>query len=186
MMAKEQTWNKHLQRIAKQNDTGNHNLTIFADTSNPTKLKTTEERIKALAEENEVIILLTNQLNGITLVHSPTILGGTRSRPENKIVALQGLSNDAGAILIDHISATKAIQVTILKGEDILKYTTVTDLENLTATGSRIITNFDCTPCLFPALYETEIILKTGTNNRLELILALVHRAKAFDETKKR
>jgi hypothetical protein len=125
-----------------------------------------------LAEENDIII-------------SPTNLGGTRSRPENKIVALQGLSNDAGAILIDHISATKAIQVTVPKGEDILKCTTIADLENLTATGSRTITNFDCTPCLFPAPYETEIILKTGTNDCFELILALVHGAKTFDEANK-
>jgi hypothetical protein len=35
-------------------------VTIFADASNPTKLKTTEERIKTLAEENDVVILLTN------------------------------------------------------------------------------------------------------------------------------
>ena len=83
-MTKEQTWNKHPQQIAEQNDTGNRNLTIFADTSNPTKLKTTEERIKALTEENDVIILLTNQLKGITLIHSPTNLGGTRSCPETK------------------------------------------------------------------------------------------------------
>jgi hypothetical protein len=78
-----------------------------------------------LAEENDVIILLTNQLNEITLVHSPTNLGRTHSCPENKIVALQGLSNDAGAILIDLILATKATQVTVRKGEDILKYTMV-------------------------------------------------------------
>jgi hypothetical protein len=114
-------------------------------------LKTTKERIKAFAEENDVIILLTNQLKGITLVHSPTNLRGTRSHSENKIAALHGLSNDTGAILIDHISATKAIQVTVPTGEDILKCTTVADLENSTATGSRTLTNFDCTPCLFPA-----------------------------------
>jgi hypothetical protein len=36
-----------------------------------------------------------------------------------------------------------------------------------------------------PSPLRDEIILKTGTNNRLELILPLVHRAKAFDETKK-
>ena len=148
-------------------------------------MKTTEERIKALAEENDVIILLTNQLKGISLIHSPTNLGGTRSRPENKIVALQCLSNDTGAILIDRISATKAIQVTVPKGEDILKCTTVADLENLTAPGSRTITNLDCTPCLFPAPYETDIILQSGTNDCFEFIPALVHGAKAFDKAKK-
>jgi hypothetical protein len=37
----------------------------------------------------------------------------------------------------------------------------------------------------FQPPYETKIILKTGTNNCFELILALVHGAKAFDEAKK-
>ena len=73
------------------NDDGNKNITSLIEAMNMDLSE--EERIKNLTEDMDEIIAFVDGESKIQLVHSVTNLGGTRSRPKNKIVGIIGMGN---------------------------------------------------------------------------------------------
>ena len=124
------TWLEYFKKVVEENNSGNDNLEVYSNAANPAKLNQ-NERIKALTEEQDAIILLANAMKNITIIHSVKDLGGTRSRPENKIVALQGLSNDATAIVVDKESTTQALELKTPPAADIADCESADLIKNL-------------------------------------------------------
>jgi hypothetical protein len=75
------------------NDAGNRNLAGFSgilSSGDPV-----ESKIRALVEEIDTIILAADANGNVMILHSPKNFGGTRSRPENKVVCMLGLGAQA-------------------------------------------------------------------------------------------
>ena len=51
------TWLEYFRRVAQQNSPGNDNLEVYSKASDPSKLNQ-KERVKALPEEQDAIVLL--------------------------------------------------------------------------------------------------------------------------------
>jgi hypothetical protein len=171
------TWLEYFKNVAQKNYSGNDNLEVYSNAANPTKLNQ-NERIKALTEEQDAIVLLANAMKNITIIHSVKDLGGTRSRPENKIVALQGFSNDAVVIIIDKESTTQALELKTPPATDIADCESADLIKNLRVpTATRNATdkrNFLCTLIYFPSPWETETILNSESKDCHDLTFALI------------
>jgi hypothetical protein len=51
-----------------------------------------EEKLRLSLKEIDTVILATNANNKIMILHSPKNFGGTRSRPDNKVICMLGVS----------------------------------------------------------------------------------------------
>ena len=73
------------------NDDGNKNISSFNEALSSDL--SVEEKIKNLTEDKDDVIAFVDGESRIQLVHSVKNLGGTRSRPKNKIVGIIGIRN---------------------------------------------------------------------------------------------
>jgi hypothetical protein len=78
---------------------GDKNLMAFAKATN-SHVSTEQERIAAVSSTPDAIALAVSENKKIVIIHGIKNLGGTLVRPENKIVALSGLSHDARIVFL--------------------------------------------------------------------------------------
>ena len=70
------------------NEEGNRNMFAYSNSMNLSR--SFDERLIALMEEIDMVILLADKDKKIAIVHNPKNFGGTRTRPTNKIACLIG------------------------------------------------------------------------------------------------
>jgi hypothetical protein len=78
---------------------GDKNLMAFAKATN-SNISTEQERIAAVSSTPDAIALAVNENRKIVIIHGVKNLGGTLVRPDNKVVALSGLSHEAKIVLL--------------------------------------------------------------------------------------
>jgi hypothetical protein len=71
------------------NDTGNWNLEAFSNILSSGD--SNKAKLRALVEEIDTVILAADLNKNIMILHSPKNSGGTRSRPEDKVVCMLGV-----------------------------------------------------------------------------------------------
>ena len=81
------------------NEDGNRNMAAFSSILEAGLSE--EEKLQSLVEEINTVILAADANNKIMILHSPKNFGGTRSRPNNKVVCMLGLGAHAMYIFID-------------------------------------------------------------------------------------
>ncbi len=141
------TFEEWYRQILVESCTSEIDPKAFANASNPTKVGDKATRIKALTEEIDALVILSNSMKGLTIAHSIANLGGTRSRPTNKVVGLQGLGREASPMMIDHESAVTAFKVNTPNPEKIMECKTVEELEALQTSGNTSTRSaLDCMP----------------------------------------
>ena len=176
------TFEEWYHQILAESCTSEIDPKAFANASNPTKVGDKATRIKALTEEIDALVILSNSMKGLTIAHSISNLGGTRSRPTNKVVGLQGLGREASSMMIDHESAVTAFKVNTPNPEKIMECKTVEELEALQTSGNTSTRSaLDCMPVYFLSPDETDIVMKAKTTNCFELILAFCDAAQEKD-----
>ena len=174
MRLQAETFENWLMGVLTEMKASDLDLSTFPSASNPRKLGDETTRIKALTEEMDSLDILSNSMRSLTIVHSVKNLGGTRSRPTNKIVALQGLGRETAQMIIDHASAVAANKVTTPNPDKIIECKTVEELEALQISGNGSTRSaLDYMSSFFLNPYETEIAMKAKATNCFELILAL-------------
>ncbi len=97
------------------NEDGNRNMAAFSSI-----LKagfSEEEKLRSLVEEIDTVILAANANNKIMILHNPKNFGGTRSRPDNKVVCMLGLGAHAMYVLIDFRIALADCQIVVPGGD---------------------------------------------------------------------
>jgi hypothetical protein len=72
------------------NDAGNRNLQLQAFSDILGSKVSTEAMLRDLVDEIDTVILAADAKRNIMLLHSPKNFGGTRSRPDNKVICMIG------------------------------------------------------------------------------------------------
>ncbi len=85
------------------NDAGNQNFQAFSDTLSANDDKTM--KLQQVTEDVDTIILAAGPDKRIMILHSPRNFGGTRTRPDNKLVCMLGLGPQAVSVVVDLESA---------------------------------------------------------------------------------
>ena len=106
------TWKHYYQSLATNED-GNKNLTAFAKDTDSAELTDfpTEILRHFHSDPNTVIMGRSNICTDIVFYHSIRNLGGSRARPDNKIVGLTGSGPEAFPLQFSEASITKEIKV---------------------------------------------------------------------------
>jgi hypothetical protein len=85
------------------NDTRNRNLQAFSDILGAEV--SNEAKLRDLVDEIDTVILGADPNKNIMPFNSPKNFGGTRSRPNNKVLCMLGFGARATAVLLDLNSA---------------------------------------------------------------------------------
>jgi hypothetical protein len=143
--------------------------------------------LKAITSTPEIIALAVTEASKIVVLHSIKKLGGSLTRPQDKVVALSGISHDAKAVELIVESALKEFKSKAPKYED-LKGKSGDELKEVPAL---IRTSRDCanlSGIVVPPPFITNTIIKATKeteNGKLEpvdLVEKILGAAKAFKE----
>ena len=165
------TWKSRYLRIADQSESTT--CEPYAVATDPSA-STAEERIKAITNDPENVILMANG-DKFMIIHSVSELGQTFRNPSSKIVCLQGLENLASPFLIDPESFVQELSVHAPSFNAIYQCNSVAELKALAndTRGSNSHLSFECTPIFIASPKDTKVILNAETNCPFECILAL-------------
>ena len=83
-------------------------------------------------EEINTVTLAADANNKIMILHSPENFGGTRSRPDNKVVCMLGLGAHATYVLIDIRTAAEC-QIVVPAVTDLSDCESAKDVANIPA-----------------------------------------------------
>jgi hypothetical protein len=88
-------------------------------------------KLRQLVEEIDTVILAADANNRIMILHSPKNFGGTRTRPENKVVCMLGMGTQAVSILTNLNSALANCNNTVLTVNELSGCTTAQEVEDI-------------------------------------------------------
>ena len=88
MTSKSTSWKQHYSSLSV-NEVGNKKMCDFTEALLATKSK--KDRVSAIPEDNNSIILIANKKKAIEIIHSPFNFRGRRTRAKNKIACMTGL-----------------------------------------------------------------------------------------------
>ncbi len=97
-MATHTTWSNWFVNHAS-NNAGNQNLKAFGKILNSDNKHAT--KLQQLVKEIDTVILAADANKRIRILHSPKNFGGTRTRPENKVVCMVGMGTQSVSILVN-------------------------------------------------------------------------------------
>ena len=171
-----------------EGEEGNKNLTAFCNATDPDALSRAD-RIKAVTSTPAIIALAVTEERKIIVLHSIKNFGGSLTRPQDKILALAGVSHDATVVELVVDSAFKEIKSKAPKYED-LKDKSIDELKEV-PTLSRVTR--DCahlSGIVVPPPFLTKTIVKAameaedGVLEPISLVDKVLGAAKTFDEEK--
>jgi hypothetical protein len=84
-MLPQNNWIEHFSNHPSNEDI-NRNMAAFSNIQNAGV--SNAEKLHSMAKEIDTVILAADANNKIMIIRSPTNLGGTRSRPDNKILCM--------------------------------------------------------------------------------------------------
>jgi hypothetical protein len=178
---------------SEEGQEGDKALIDYMEATDPKKDKAT--RIRLTLGEPEALILAvkheqaTNEegddLLGETkaalrFLHSPKIIGGTKTNKTTKLIVLEGLSHDATPLIMTGDQAFKTYKITTPTILDIKNCATVDALKALNipqATAGQL----KCSGILLLPPWAMRAALQADTTDPLELLLALKQEAAVFD-----
>ena len=167
------------------NEVGNQNIGAFTAAID-SQLSKKERRGKITEEINDVV-LTADHSGKIQILHSLKIVGGTRLRPENKILALIGTGPNSVPVIVDEESLLVDCNIASPKIASFNECDTVDAIKQLVVprTYARSNTRSSATLAgsafflVAPIIRDT--ILSAETTDPLEIILLLKTAAAEFD-----
>ena len=161
------------------NEDGNRNMAAFSSILESGLSE--EEKLRSLVEEIDTVILAADANNKIMILHSPKNFGGTRSRPDNKVVCMLGLGAHATCVFIDLRSAFANCNIVVPAVTDLSDCETAQDVANIPAPEENGLVGFKGSSIFIPAPVLRDAILASGTNEPFELIPIVTEAARNFD-----
>jgi hypothetical protein len=113
------------------------NLSAFNKATGCSVTVSEEGRLLRVLQNTDAVVLAATEDDKILCLHSLKDLGGTFARPDHKIVALKGLSHDAGGIVLSYESAFSPQEVSAAKYQDIKGAANRDELSNLAEVSTR-------------------------------------------------
>ena len=111
------SWKQHYLSLAS-NKQGNQNISAFTEASLSSISK--KDRLNNISEELDYVVLTGDGFNKVQLLHSIKNVGGTRLRPENKILALIGQGPNSVPVIVDEESLLADVDICSPKFEDLV------------------------------------------------------------------
>jgi hypothetical protein len=161
------------------NEDGNRNMAAFSSILESGLSE--EEKLRSLVEDIDTVILAADANNKIMILHSPKNFGGTRSRPDNKVVCMLGMGAHAMCIFIDLRSALADCQIVVPAETDLSDCESAQDVANISAPEENGLVGFEGSSIFIPAPVLRDAILASGTNEPFELIPIVTEAARNFD-----
>ena len=161
------------------NDAGNRNLQAFSDILSSGATNT--EKLQSLVEETDTVILAANASNNIMIMHSPRNIGGTRSRPDDKVICMLGMGSQAISVLIDLNSAFADCNIVVPTVQQLAECETAQDVANIPTPNANGLVGFEGSAIFIPGPVLRNVILTANTTNPSELIPIVSAAARAFD-----
>ena len=171
------SWKQHFASLP-ENDDGDRNMMAFSVAL--AAGQTSSEKLKQLVDEIESIILVANEKNEITIIHSISNLGGTRSRPENKIVGLVGTGARATCVLLAWEKAVDDCNLITPTFDDI-ENCEEAGLIDLEVTANPGVVTYPGSNSFIPAPWVRGVILESGFENPAAIIKLIIDAAMDFD-----
>ena len=131
-------------------------------------------------EEIDTVILAADANNKIMILHSPKNFGGTRSRPNNKVVCMLGLGAHTMYDFIDLRTALADCQIVVPAVTDLSDCESAQDVANIPAPEENGLVDFEGSSIFIPAPVLRNAILRSGTNEPFELIPIVTESARNF------
>jgi len=161
------------------NDAGNRNLQAFSDILSSES--NGAEKLRSLVEEIDTVILAANANNNIMIMHSPKNLGGTRSRPDNKVVCMLGMGPQAVSVQVDLNSALADCNIIVPTVQELAECRTAQDVADIPAPNDIGLVGFEGSAIFIPGPVLRDAILNANTTNPSELIPIVSAAARVFD-----
>jgi hypothetical protein len=167
-------------------EAGDKNLSAFSKATDCGVTTSEEGRLFKVLRNTDAVILAATADNKILCLHSLKDLGGTFARPEHKIVALKGLSHDAGGIVLSYESAFSSQEISAAKYQDIKGAANRDELSNLAEVATRSGKLKCCAIVLPPPHIARSVVDFGGVSGAaefdpIELLEIIKGRSAAFD-----
>ena len=160
---------------------GNKLLSIYPKISNGKG--TTAVIVRGLTEDETGVLLHVNAENKLEILHNLKNLGGVRTRKEDKVVALLGLTETAKPVIIDPDLWEIPINVRAPLEKNLIACSSAEEFENASPHPTAKSSGFKTLRGVMPAPWATEVIVNWEDWNDLTgLAMKLLAKAKEFDE----
>jgi len=114
-------------------------------------------------EEIDTVILAADANNKIMILHSPKNFGGTRSRPDNKVVCMLGLGAHAMCVLIDLRTALADCLIMVPVVTDLSDCKSAEYVANIPAPEENGLVGFERSSIFIPPPVLRDAILASTT-----------------------
>ena len=138
------------------------------------------ENVQSLVEEIDAVISAADANNKIMILHSPKNFGGTRLRPDDTVVCMQGLGTYTMYVHINLRTALVDCQIVVPVVTDLFDWETANDVANIPAPKEDGLIGFESSAVFMPAPVLWNAILTSGTNKPFELIPIITDAARNF------
>ncbi len=182
--------------VSEEGQEGDKALETYDAATDP-DLNTRAMTIANLFAENKAIILGVGEEGGdddtldemkfvIRLFHSPINLGGKRTRKEDKLLVLEGLTDKADVLELDGQALVKVIETYAPKEEDLFDCESEEDVRNLEVGSRTKAREFKVCGAFIIPPWAMRAVLKAKTNVPAGLIMALIEEAKVTERRLRR
>ena len=175
------TWNLYFEQL-ETNDVSNSSLELFATATIVHDDFQAMEAIRSLTEDDDVVIMTVAPVTkNIKFFHSPSNLGGTRVRPENKIVAMDGFGTTARPVQLDEACLTATVDLRTPSGNSLKNLKSVEDIRTSTGpTSGR--KNFQHLTFVILPPFLSNVIVTKETREPEEILVQCQELIKLHDE----
>jgi hypothetical protein len=162
------------------NDAGNRNLQAFSDVLSSGI--STEAKLRDLVDEIDTVILAADANRNVMLFHSPKNFGGTRSRPENKVLCMIGFGARATCVLPALQSAFADVRIVVPSVHDLGGCTSAEDVANLPVPDQNGVVGLEGSAIFIPGPVFRNAIIESVSRNPFDLIPIMYQVARDFDQ----
>ena len=164
------SWKQHFASLTG-NDDGDQTMLAFslalAAEQEP------KEKLREIVNEVDSMLLVANKRKEITILHSISDLGGTRSRPDNKVVCLMGAGPRATCVMLDWRQAVADCNLTTPSFDEI-ENCPEEDLETLEVTAEPAQVTYPGSSAFIPAPWLRDTIFASESKNPAEIIKLVI------------
>ena len=162
------------------NDAGNKNLQAFSDVLSAEI--STEAKLRDLVDEIDTVILAADANKNVMLFHSPKNLGGSRSRPENKVLCMIGFGARATCILPVLQSAFADVRIVVPSVHQLGGCKSAEDVENIPVPNQNGVVGLEGSAIFIPGPVFRNAIIESASKNPFDLIPLMYQVGRDFDQ----
>ena len=175
------SWKNYFQTLPQTNDL-NKNILELSQATLLNDDCTPESMITSLTEDVDSVIMIIAPITlKVKLLHSTSNLGGTRLRPTNKIVALDGFDCSAIPVIIHTADLTQELSIQTPSYTRMKEMSTTEEVMNPSTRNGR--TNFRHSPFVILPPFLFNPLVQMDSRDPAELLIACNKLISTFDST---